>query len=602
MLSGNRIAACALTFLLSAGAAFAQDTQAAAPSKREKKDAEKAFKRAVRLQNNGNLDAAIDAATESADLNPAEPLYVTTREYLRQQRVSEHIELGNRYLESKHPLEAISEFRAALELDPSNPYAEQRLHDALGPQRQSPVVMVDYGYAEEVQLQPKPGKKSLKIRLDGRGAWEELGRQFGFTVQADDSFNPRPVRMEIDNVDFWVASSLLRKMTKSFYVPLSPNRILIVGDTPENRRKLERTSLRTYYLPEGTGATELQEMQTMVRTMFDLRYVNVNLSANALIVRAPQKTLEAVGRMLTSLNSPRGEVLIELRVLQFSTDAMRTLGVDLPLQFTAFNLNTEARKLVNLPGGQDAINRLINSGTINAADAAALLALLSQQQSQGQSLLLKPFATFGGGNTRTGVILPPQTWHFEMNQSLIEAQTRVTLRATQGKASTFRIGDRFPVQTGTYSLLNTVPLPSSTLAGANTRPLVPPTQYEDLGITLKATPLTAGKDVSIQFEMNIRALNGVSINGVPAISNREYKGTVSLKEGETSVIAGSLEGSEARSLSGMPWLSNVPGLRAITSNTKKENKTTQLLFLITPREVRKQTEAPVPSETFLDGN
>jgi len=79
----------------------------------------------------------------------------------------------------------------------------------------------------------------------------------------------------------------------------------------------------------------------------------------------------------------------------------------------------------------------------------------------------------------------------------------------------------------------------------------PSFNYEDLGLTIKVKPSVHGtSDVSMQVEILFRALGGQSLNGVPVISNREYKAGIALKEGEPAVVAGMVTKTEQKSLSG----------------------------------------------------
>ena len=84
------------------------------------------------------------------------------------------------------------------------------------------------------------------------------------------------------------------------------------------------------------------------------------------------------------------------------------------------------------------------------------------------------------------------------------------------------------------------------------------------------------------LELQVRSLTGQSSNGVPVISNREYKGSINLKEGEPAVVAGTVSLTEQRSLSGIPGFGFLPGLnQAMTNNSVKENDD-ELLIVITP--------------------
>jgi Flp pilus assembly secretin CpaC len=83
----------------------------------------------------------------------------------------------------------------------------------------------------------------------------------------------------------------------------------------------------------------------------------------------------------------------------------------------------------------------------------------------------------------------------------------------------------------------------------------------------------------------VRSLTGQSDNGVPVISNREYKGSINLKDGEPAFVAGEISHNDARSMSGIPGLGFIPGLNmAMVNNTKTEDDD-ELLIAITPHVV-----------------
>jgi general secretion pathway protein D len=58
---------------------------------------------------------------------------------------------------------------------------------------------------------------------------------------------------------------------------------------------------------------------------------------------------------------------------------------------------------------------------------------------------------------------------------------------------------------------------------------------------VKVKPVIHGNgEVSMQLELQVRSLTGQSANGVPVISNQEYKGSIRLSDGEPAVIAGEI--------------------------------------------------------------
>jgi general secretion pathway protein D len=133
--------------------------------------------------------------------------------------------------------------------------------------------------------------------------------------------------------------------------------------------------------------------------------------------------------------------------------------------------------------------------------------------------------------------------------------------------------------------LNTLSSSAGTSNPAQTA--YPSSEYEDLGLKLKATPRLHGDDeVTLQLEFNIRSLAGSSINGIPVLSNRTIEQTIRLRENETSVLSGVIHSSEMRSISGLPWTSAVPGIGDLTGEKISNNQKTETYIFITPRALR----------------
>ena len=69
------------------------------------------------------------------------------------------------------------------------------------------------------------------------------------------------------------------------------------------------------------------------------------------------------------------------------------------------------------------------------------------------------------------------------------------------------------------------------------------------------------------------------------IANREYKGSITLVDGEPAVVAGSVSQSEQLSLNGIPGLGDIPGINKIMVSNSKMNESDELLVVITPHVV-----------------
>ena len=91
-------------------------------------------------------------------------------------------------------------------------------------------------------------------------------------------------------------------------------------------------------------------------------------------------------------------------------------------------------------------------------------------------------------------------------------------------------------------------------------------EYQDLGLTFKATPrVIRSGEVALTMDLKITALGGSSLNGVPILNNRSYSGVVTLKDDSGVVIVSEVDKEESRALSGLPGLSEIPGLNTATA-------------------------------------
>jgi type II secretory pathway component GspD/PulD (secretin) len=353
--------------------------------------------------------------------------------------------------------------------------------------------------------------------------------------------------------------------------------------------------LRTFYIPAGNPATELNELMNSLRTLFEFKFVSLNAASSTITLRGPKAALDEATQFLGQLNTTRPEVMFDLKVFQVSHTYTKNIGLHVPDQFNLFNIPVAALAAVGGQNIQDLINQLVASGGINQAGNQSIAALLAQLQGQQNSIFSQPLATFGGGLTLMGLSLDQLAGVLSMNESSVRSLDHVHLRASQEKEATFKLGSRYPILNASFAPIFNNAAISKVIGNQSFTAPFPSVNYEDIGLTLKAKPLVHNNsDVAVELEIQFRTLGTTSSNGVPVISNREYKGGILLKDGEPAAIAGMITQIDQKSLSGLPAFSNIPGLGVLTSQNSKQNEDDELLILITPFVIRgpERTEAP----------
>lgn len=567
--------------------ACAPGVAACNPSKSDLKKANAAFSRALKLEKARRLDEAYKEFDSAARLVPNNISYLTALAMTREQLISDHLQRGNADLNNQREVEAQAEFRGALSLDPDNQFAQQRLQESVGQWAPPKAAMLrateDGG---ELKTEPGPDRHAFHFRGDSKALLTEVARTFGVAAQLDESIAPRRVHFDLDESDFSTAMSAAGDVTGTFWTSLSDDQIFIARESTENHRLYDRMGLRTFYLSSATTPQDINEIVSLLRTVFEIRFLQQRSQNRTLAIRAPMPVLEAVSQVLENFGQARPQVMLDLEVYDIDHQFARNMGVHIPDTFNLFNIPAAALLAASGQNIQSLINQLISGGGINQANSTAISGLLAQLQGQGQGqsgIFSQPLATFGGGLTFMGLSLDNIAAQLSLNESWVKHLDHATLRAAQGNDTTFRLGQRFPVINASFApIFNTAAI-SQVLQNGSFQAPIPSFSYEDLGLDVKAKPVVSGGiHVGLELEIKLRTLAGTSVNGVPVIANREYKGSINLEDGEPAVVASSVTRSEQYSLTGLPGLSSVPVLNKIATSNNKTEEDDEILIVITP--------------------
>jgi len=555
------------------------------PSKSDLKKAKTAFQKALRLEKEKHPEQALDEFETAVRLDPRDIEYATSLALVRQELVFQHVQRGNAALLKGDQITAQAEFGNALKLDPQNDFAQQRLKESLNewPTTQDSALSIVPEYASEVAVKPSPAPHDFQFRGDGRELLTQVAKAYGIIVSFDDKLVTRHVRFDLQNVDFYAAMRAACDVTRTFWAPMSENQIIVAGESPDNHRQYDRMSMRTFHIEGANTPQELTEVTNLLRTVFEIRFLNQNTQAYTITVRAPQGVLDAATTLLEHLPKTRPQVMLDMELYQVSNTMTRALGIHIPNNFTLFNIPAAA--LLAL-GGQNIsglINQLISSGGINQAGSSSLSALLSQLTGQQNSLFSQPVATFGGGLTMMGLTLDQVMAQLSLNQSQVKTLDHASFRVGQGNSATFKVGARYPIINASFAPIFNTSAISQVLQNGSFQAPIPSVSYEDVGLDVKAKPVVdSDSNVTLELEMQLRAIESESLNGVPVIGNREYKGSIILKDGEPAVVASEVDATEIRTMTGIPGLGLIPILNKALTTNSFENDYDEMLLVITP--------------------
>ena len=94
----------------------------------------------------------------------------------------------------------------------------------------------DDNMASPLDLVPENVTKSFSLPRRSRGLLTTVMQAYGVTATVDYSVPTKRVRFDLDDTDFAHAMDAVADVTKTFWVPLGLRQVLVMPDTPANRR------------------------------------------------------------------------------------------------------------------------------------------------------------------------------------------------------------------------------------------------------------------------------------------------------------------------------------------------------------------------------
>jgi general secretion pathway protein D len=458
--------------------------------------------------------------------------------------------------------------------------------------------------AGPVTLLPDAGTKSFHLHSDQQNVIRQVMSGYGIRPVFDDSVPKQDLRFDLDDSPYGQAVPILLGMAHLIAVPLDSRSVMVAKDTPENRERLERQLQETIYIP-GMTNEQMDELGNVVRNVFDIKQLTVEKGSGNLVIRAPEETLNYVNVILADLIDGGSEVMVELKLYSVDKTNQRQVGTQLPQQLGIYSVAGAAQSIVS--SNQTLVNQAISQGLVpaNASNLAIALALIASGLVQS-SLLSSTIGFFGGGITATGVTSNQNpTFNLALNSSDTRALDDLQVRVANKQTATFRLGERYPITTATYSTgltgnssalsgvsINGVSAASLLNSTTSSSLTIPQIQYEDLGLTLKATPIVQRSGaIAMHLDLKIEALSGGSLSNIPILNSQQFASDVTVDDGDTALLVSSLTRSQADAIGGIPGLGELPGFQTVTADTTTNVNSSELILLVTPHITRRRKNA-----------
>lgn len=316
----------------------------------------------------------------------------------------------------------------------------------------------------------------------------------------------------------------------------------------ETKIKAEDLQTRIIHVNYGKAGEIVDSLRKLLSTRGD---ITVDDRTNALIVKDIEKNLDEVARLVKTIDTQTPQVVIEARIVQVSPTFNRSLGI----QWGASSQTVSNGNIIGLRGGGGG-----PTARFGTPDPSFAVNLPSAQN-------------FGGLGFSFGRIT--------------DNPLNLDLRLSAGESH----GLTRVVSTPKVSVLNNQEakieqgesIPFSTTSQAGTQ-----TSFRDATLTLLVTPHISpdgGVIMKIKVSKNAPGETRLGASG-PSILKKEATTNVLVKDGETTVIGGIYETTKTDSISGIPYLMDIPVLGWLFKTTTKREDTSELLVFLTPRIIK----------------
>jgi general secretion pathway protein D len=518
-----------------------------------------AFRRGEEAAEREMWDHAVLSYAKAVSLEPGNSRYKVALARAKLRAAAAHFDRGRRYLESGQLDLAIDELQETVVLDPSNQYALVELQKALEERerRQRAPSAMDQAKAEAARQAAELGPPKLDpasnvplvLRFPDSTVgevYESLAKAAGINILYDEKVDTKKkiTDLELANVTFEKALDILMLQNKHAFKVIDAHTILIYEDQRAKRQEYEDHVIRTFYLSNA----ETKEVQTLLRTLLETRRVAENAELNAITLKDTPEKIKVAERIIKANDKARGEVVIDIELLEINRGMNQDLGID---------LSSKALSLA-FGGGEEALP--LNN-----------LSLLKQQSGWA-----------------VGPI-PSVLINFIRNDSDTKALSKPQVRILEGEKGSIHIGDRVPIPATSFNTSQTI--------GGNIVPVTSFT-YQNVGIQLEVEPrVHHNKEITLKIKVEISSLAG-EVQGTggqsqPIIGTRTVETTIRLRDGETNLLAGLIKEDERTSLSSVPGLAEIPILRRLFGMTSEEASQTDIVVSLTPHIIRVPDIRPI---------
>jgi general secretion pathway protein D len=539
-------------------------------------------------------DDGVQSLSSAAKLDPLNPRFQADYLSQRDKHAADVVALADELRALGKHAEAKTAYERILKLDPGNLRAEQGLRGLMQDARNEKLLSegeallaqgrADLALERAAQVLDTNGKnkRALMLReasLDARNdqqlaierarlartildapvtlqfrdaplriVFESLSKSTGLNVLMDrDVRQDTRVTVFVRDVTVGDALDLILLQNQLDKRVLNGNTVLVYPATATKQAEYEDLVIRSFRVTNA----DIRYLSNMLKVMLKLREVAADERSGVLVLRDTAERLRLAERLIALHDAPDPEVMLEVQVLEVTSERRSKLGLEPPSALT-----------IATPGSAGSLTwGVLRDMTRN-------------------DLLVSPISA---------------TLNFKLEDSDTRILASPRIRAKNKEKARIMIGDRVPTVTNTVTPVATgTPVVTGNVT------------YQDVGLKLEFEPqVYANSEVGIKISLEVsniaQAFTDPQGGRSYQIGTRNANTVLRLKDGETQVLGGLISDQDRSVASKIPGLGHLPVVGRLFGSNDGTDTRSEIVLAITPRIVRDVPAGTPESRSMFSG-
>lgn len=304
--------------------------------------------------------------------------------------------------------------------------------------------------------------------------------------------------------------------------------------------------------------------------------VSADERTNTVIVRDVNANIQAILKLVTTLDSATPQVMVEARIVEARSTFLREIGIQwggnvLSSQGTGNPTGIMFPSTVGVAGG-------------NQDDLTPTSGLQGAAITNPNYIVNLPATVATGAGGALGLNLGSVTGAFNINLRLSAMEDTGQVRIISSPKITVLDNVEAKIEQGV-----SIPISVVSAQGVNTK-------FENAVLSLKVKPhVTNDGNVIMKIEVEKSEPDFVNTGarGDPTILKKYAKTEMMIKDGDTAVIGGIYTRSTSRNWSKVPWFAEIPIIGWLFKKRKESDERSEVLIFITPRIIKGRSSGKV---------